>query len=182
MKKLTDEELVSSVQEGDKEAFGEIIERYESQLKAYAFRLTGNHEIVEDIVQEAFLKSYRDIQSFDVKKKFSSWIYRIVHNQSIDMARKHSRTTNLEEFEEIPDTRNLAQEIHEKLDSKEDERKLSEAISQLPPKYRDPIILKYYENKEYEEISDILKFPTGTVGTLISRGKERIRKAIEALA
>jgi RNA polymerase sigma-70 factor (ECF subfamily) len=174
--KKTDEEIIEKVKRGDKEEFGEIIDRYEKLLRSYAYRLVGNPDLVEDIVQEAFIKAYRDIWGFDTGRKFSSWIYRIVHNQAIDQFRKNQKLVNLEEFPEIAENRDLAQEIQEKIDNKKDKERLASAIKLLPEKYKNVIILKYFEEKDYEEISDILRIPVGTVGTLISRAKKKIRE------
>lgn len=181
MTKITDEQLAAQVQGGDNDAFGQLIDRYESALIRYAGCLVGDMDIAEDITQEAFLKSYRDIQGFDKGRKFSSWLYRIVHNEAIDYIRKNKRLVELEEAENVASDEDLHQTSQERLDKPHLKKKLDAAIKKLPIKYRETVILRFYEEKEYDEISDILRIPIGTVGTYISRAKAVLKQHLSEI-
>ncbi len=171
--------IIAQLQSGDKEIFGIIIDRYEGKLVGYATRLIQNHDMAEDAVQEAFMKSYRDIHSFDIRRKFSSWIYRIVHNEAISQVRKVSRNDSLEDVFEIPSGIDVASEISKKLDIKSINREIDLVMKKLSLKYREVVLLRFYEDKTYDEISEILHLPVNTVGTYISRAKKEFKKNLQ---
>lgn len=136
----------------------------------------------EDILQEVFIKTYENLNDFDRDLKFSSWIYRITHNHTISYYRKHkkaSQTLSLEDntvlFERLKSEFNLK----DKLDNKIQKEKISHLLSKLDKKYRDALILKYLEDKDYREISNILKKPMGTIATLLNRAKEKFREILK---
>lgn len=178
LKNLTDEALVAIVLETPN-AFGEVIERYEAKLARYIERLgvrVSDDRL--DVLQEIFIKAYRNLNSFDGSFKFSSWIYRIAHNEAISWYRKQSVRPEghlVADGEEvmllIKDGTEGAEVAFDKdLNASE----LIRALNQLDQKYKEAIILRFFEHKEYDEISDILRIPIGSVGTLISRGKKQL--------
>ena len=177
-KEQTDEELAKLVQQGNSTSFDVLVERYEQKLLRYGNKFLYNYEDVEDAVQEVFLKCYKNIQSFNTKKRFSPWIYRVAHNTFINIIRKNKREP-LSFFD--PDTffaRSIkAKEDTEKKADEHFNRKLTKKyLRKLKPKYREPLILHYIEEKTYKEISDILCIPISTVGVRINRAKELVRK------
>lgn len=177
--KKTDEEIVELVLAGNDELFAEIIRRYQRQLISYTRRLTFNTQAAEDVTQNAFIKTYQNLRSFDSNKKFSSWIYRIAHNEAVNYIRKHRREITTSD-EAWFDTKASTQEsIEETLDKKINNKVLYSALKQLPLKYREPIVLHMLENKSYEEISDILHIPTATVGTRIRRAKAKLKAILK---
>jgi RNA polymerase sigma-70 factor, ECF subfamily len=89
-KKITDNELVEIVRKRDQERYGEIIERYQGKLTAYLYRLIGSREEAQDLLQDVFIKEYKNLNSFDVARKFSSWIYRIAHNEAVNYIKRKS--------------------------------------------------------------------------------------------
>jgi len=178
MIKETDEQLAVRVQNGDKETFGLIIDRYEAALIRYTTRLLGNHESAEDVTQETFLRAYRDIRGFDPHRKFSSWLYRIAHNQAIDTVRKRRGTVILEEAENVASEEDIHHSTRKRLDREHLKNMLDGAIKQIPVKYRETVILRFYEEREYDEIAEILHLPIGTVGTYISRAKIELKKQL----
>ncbi len=181
VEKLTDENL-AMLSLTDSDSFEELIRRYEAKLKRYIRRLLNvNDQDVEDILQDAFIKAYRNLNSFDVKMKFSNWIYRITHNEAISHYRKNKKekgniSIDDEEKKYITDTFEDSLDIHQELESKEKSQEMFSMILSLPEKYKDVIILHYFEDKSYEEISDILKKPAGTIATLINRAKAQLKK------
>ncbi|PIQ78255.1 hypothetical protein COV81_05185 [Candidatus Peregrinibacteria bacterium CG11_big_fil_rev_8_21_14_0_20_41_10] len=179
---LTDEQVVKLVLK-DADLFLELMQRYEGRLLAYINRIinVSNGE-AEDILQEVFIKTYQNLNGFDLNLKFSTWVYRITYNQVISFFRKNKKhTTNLTDKDSealilnIADELNLKQAVAQKIDAK----LIREAISDLDSKYRDVLVLKFLEDKDYNEISDIIKKPVATVGTLINRAKNKIKEALK---
>ena len=168
----TDEQLAKKVQKGSHHAFVEVMHRYEVRLKRYALRLVHDEHTMEDVVQNTFIKTYKNINSFDTKRKFSSWIYRITHNEAMDQLRKHKNELHGFDraiFDNMTDT---TVGVEEKLEIEDIKVMVRELVDQLPLLYKEPIALFFLEEKSYEEISDILRTPINTVGTRISRGKK----------
>ncbi len=172
---LSDNELILLAREGKPEVFGVLMERYEKPLKRYLVRLTGwGEEEVEDILQEAFIKVYRHLNVYDEQMKFSTWVYRITHNQAIDTIRSSQAKPFISSvsLDEIANLVADDEEIEKSLYLKNDLERVQQAIGDLPLQYREVLILRFIEEKSYEEIVDILKKPKGTVATLIARGKK----------
>jgi RNA polymerase sigma-70 factor (ECF subfamily) len=180
----TDEELVKMTLR-EPSSFGYIVERYEEKLKRYAMRLgVKSHEDQQDVLQDIFMKAYVNINSFDTSLSFSSWIYRIAHNESINWYRKHSVRP---EGHMVASGDEIVSLLHSNIDSAEtifdknvNAKEVAKALAAIPEKYKDAIILRYFEGMEYDEISDILKIPKGTVGTLILRGKEKLKSELNS--
>jgi len=179
---LTDEQIALSVQQGDKEKFGILVKRYDSKLSRYGKKFLSRKENIEDIVQDVFINTYQNIQSFDPALKFSPWIYRIAHNAFVNGLKKQSfLPTTYFDFDIL-----LSHQIYEDPDEKErDQQELKKMIEvsldTLDSKYKEIIILHYLEDFSYKEISDILKIPTGTVGVRIKRGKEILKEAYQEI-
>ena len=170
--KLSDEELVRIIRTKDKEAYLEIIRRYQAKLMRYARHLLGDEHKGADVVQESFIKAYVNLNGFDTKKKFSSWIYRIVHNEAINMINKGKKQQPIDDQTEFDSGVNLEDEfIKNELD-----RHAHHCLEKMPTIYKEPLSLFYLEEKSYEEISDILRIPIGTVGTRINRAKIILKK------
>lgn len=166
------------------ENFKEIISLYQNKLGSYIRRKsTVTKEDIEDLLQDIFIKIYLNLRGFDTSLKFSSWAYRIAHNEIISWYRKKKirPQINFEDYEE----ENLIgffkedTDIEKEFDQKIIKEHIKEAIDNLDDKYKDIIILRFLEEKEYEEISDILQIPLGTVSTLIYRGKKELQKFLE---
>lgn len=175
LSQFSDEQLIQEIREGKSELYSEIIRRYQNKLYGYLCRLSNDGTESEDILQNVFIKSYRNLHGFDVGKKFSSWIYRIAHNEAINHIKKNFRNIPLESLEfNLIDNNNLEDEA-DKLILK---KKMENYLENIPVKYREPLILYFFEEKSYEEISDILRIPTSTVGTLIFRGKKMIKNLV----
>lgn len=179
----TDEEIVPQVA-ANKEYFGILMDRYEAPLRRYIRRLgVHNEEDQSDVLQDIFLKTYRNINSFDTKMKFSSWMYRIAHNETISWYRKKQVRPEghlVGDSEEILDfAAGTLEEADVTYDKEINAEVVNKALSLLPDKYRQVLILRFFEHKEYEEISDILQISTGSVGTLLHRGKKQLARVIQ---
>jgi RNA polymerase sigma-70 factor (ECF subfamily) len=179
---LTDEEVAHQAL-ADKEQFALLMERYEAKLARYLERLGVRvREDREDLLQNAFIKAYRNLNSFDPSLSFSSWMYRIAHNEAMSFYRtKRARPQVIlgEEGQllltELKDEHaNTAAVAEERLTAGE----LANGLAQIDAKYRDVLTLRFFEERSYSDISDILEVPVGTVATLIHRAKHALKRAV----
>ena len=175
----TDAEIIEYTRNQNKEYYGYIVDRYESKLLAYVKRLTYNSPEAEDLVQQALVNAYINLNSFEIDNKFSSWIYRIAHNLAINWLKKKKAHISLDQDEVTANKIRDKIDIEKEIINKETGKSIMEAINNLPDKHKKPFILKYFEEKSYEEISYILKISKNTVGTFISRAKKFLQKELE---
>ncbi|MCM3768106.1 RNA polymerase sigma factor SigW [Neobacillus niacini] len=176
---------IKQVIKGDQDAFGEIVEIYKNSVYHLCYRMLGNSHEAEDIAQEAFLRAYVNIKSFNQDLKFSTWLFRIATNLCIDRIRKKkpdyyldaevAGTEGLTMYSQIPSDTELPEKELESLELQETVQK---EILKLPEKYRSAIVLKYIEDLSLNEISEILDLPLGTVKTRIHRGREALRQQL----
>jgi RNA polymerase sigma-70 factor, ECF subfamily len=177
----TDEEIMLRVI-NERELFGCIVERYEEKLLRYIKRLMpGIQEDADDVLQEIFIKAYVNVRGFDPDLKFSSWVYRIAHNEAINWLRKKKtrpQTIELgdEDFQTFAQSSEIAVHTKEHLLSKD---AVARVLALVSEKYRTVLVLRFIEAKSYEEISDILTVPPGTVATLIFRAKKEFSNIYE---
>lgn len=175
IKSLSDEVLVQFVRNKDQELFREIVKRYQDKLLRYASYLVQDESGGADIVQESFIKAFINLHGFNTKKKFSSWIFRIVHNHAINYLKKYKKEVSLENNKWVEQTVKSEENIEDDFEQKKARKMLCLCLKQLPVKYRSVLTLYFFEEKKYEEISDVLRIPVGTVGTQINRGKKMLK-------
>lgn len=166
------------------ENFKYLISEYQNKFSQYIRRRTvASKEDIEDLLQDIFIKIYLNLRGFDTSLKFSSWAYRIAHNEIISWYRKKKirPQLNFEDYEEENLTNYFKDDtdIEKEFDREIIKKHIKEAIENLDERYKDIIILRYLEEKEYEEISDILQIPLGTVSTLIYRGRKEMQKTLQ---
>ena len=175
---LADAELVARALR-DTRAYGEIVRRFEHVLNRYVRRILGGHvQHAEDIVQESFIKAYVNLNGYDRRRPLSPWLYRIAHNETVSFLRKRGAGPLLIAGEDgrlllervLAEDTSFAPQLRES-----DCGSLDRALNDLPPHYREVITLRYLEDKSYDEISDILAMPPGTVATRIRRGLQRLK-------
>ncbi|MDD3480715.1 MAG: sigma-70 family RNA polymerase sigma factor [Patescibacteria group bacterium] len=175
--KYSDEELILYIQNNFGDGFSEVIDRYEKKLLGYITRILKDEDLSEDVLQETFIAAYENINGFDPKRKFSSWIYRIAHNKAINEIRKGKNKVSIDDAPEIASSEGR-EKIEAELGKKEVKKVLEKEIETLPLKYKEIVILRFFEEKSYEEISDILKIPISTVGVRIRRGLAKLKSNI----
>ena len=181
-KDFTDEQIVLMIQKGDKEKFGILMKRYDQKLSRYGQKFLSRKETIEDIVQDVFISTFENINSFKPSLKFSSWIYRIAHNAFINGLKKQEHSPipffDFDTFISHP----IYEDPIEKEREFEEINKLVEiGLDKLKPKYKEAIILHYIEDLSYKEISDILQIPVGTVGIRIMRGREALKDVYQKM-
>lgn len=174
---LKDEEITRMVKKGDKDAFGILVDRYEVKLSRYINRFVFNTNDNDDLLQNVFIKVYQNINSFNDSLRFSPWIYRITHNEIVNYIRK----TKHEIFGIIDWDTILPIDLHsnkwnEEIDKEKLITNLDSIIRTIPEKYKEVIVLFYLEEKDYKDISEILKIPISTVGVRLGRAKQLIKK------
>jgi RNA polymerase sigma-70 factor (ECF subfamily) len=178
----SDEELALLVQNGDKEQFGALMERYESKLVRYGRKFLSDNDNIKDVVQDVFIKTYQNIKSFNTEQKFSSWIYRIAHNTYINLLKKNSRgPLYILDFDTFISYTVVEDPIIKEKDDKEIKEIVDKGLDKLSPKYREIMVLYYLEELSYKEISDILRIPIGTVGIRLKRAKESLKDVYKKL-
>jgi len=175
---MTDEELVIKIRKGDGTLFDELVKRYEQKLLRYVNYLTSGNDIANDVVQDTFIKVYINLNSFKTDLKFSSWIYRIAHNETMNRLRKYNFRMFQLDADFVDRFVQAPENVETQLEREETSKNVTKALNNLPLKYKVPLVLYYMEDKSYDEIGDILKVSTGTVGTLINRGKKRLKDVL----
>lgn len=177
--------IIQDVKKGDQQAFAELVELYKDKVYQISYRMVGNVHEAEDIAQEAFLRAYMNIETYDVDRKFSTWLFRIATNLSIDRLRKKkpdyymdqevegttglTLSSQIAATDELPEDQVITHELQDWIQAE---------ILNLPSKYRSAIILKYIEDLSLKEIGDVLDLPIATVKTRIHRGREALRKRL----
>jgi len=176
----TDEQLVV-LSLKNQEYYWCLMTRYEDKLLHYILKISNfGREDAEDILQEVFIKVYENLNDFDTSWKFSNWIYRITHNITISAYRKKKVNPQLVSWDYeglnnlIESTSNIEKDAFQNLSYES----ILKIISRLPLKYKEVLILKFMENKDYQEISDILHKPMGTIATLIRRAKKVLQQEL----
>jgi RNA polymerase sigma-70 factor (ECF subfamily) len=182
MTEQTDEELAGQVQSGNKAVFSQLITRYEEKLTRYARRFLSDSEDVRDVVQDIFIKTYVNIQAFDNDRRFSPWIYRIAHNELVNVYKKRKRERlSYVDLEVVFPFLRAKEKTDTEVRDAETKKLLEHGLEKINPKYREALVLFYFEELSYQDIADILKIPIATVGVWIKRGKDALKKHLSPL-
>lgn len=175
----TDEQLAARVQAGEKDAFGEIVDRYEEKLLRYGRKFLSRQEDIEDIVQDAFVSAYQNMQSFDTAQRLSPWLYRIAHNAFVNALRRTSRAPIAVDWDALVSHPAYDDPAEGERDQRDMRALLDRGLERLAPKYREVLALYYFEELSYKDIAEVLRVPQGTVGIRLMRAKEALRAALE---
>ncbi len=161
MEPRSDLELVEEVRNGRRQAFTELMRRYQQRVYWAARRMVGSHEEADDIAQETFIKAYLGLGEFRGDSSFFTWLYRIAINLSLNAIRKRQLVSYLRQSDIVNALFPAASDPERELVAKETESRLQKAVSALPEKQRAVFVLRYYEELSYDEISEILKTSVG---------------------
>lgn len=183
---LEDDVLVQEAREGDEQSYKRLVNKYERALYYHILKMVKDKEQVEDLVQEAFVKAFDNLESYNTNYAFSTWLYRIATNHTIDYLRKKKlqtlsidkpRKTKSGEMEmQLEDH---SAQTDRSIIRKQRQNIVQDAIDELPVKYRKVIRLRHMEEKSYQEISEELGKPLGTVKAHIFRAREMLYKSLK---
>ncbi len=170
-KALSEREIIILVKKGKKEAYQAIVERYMKRAYYIALGFVRNPQDALDISQEAFIKAFRRIKSFDVERPFFPWFYKLMKNFCLDHLKRRSR------IQEVPlEEGRVLKEEHEDREMKE---VLWKGIESLPVEQREVIILRYFQQLSYQEISEVMEKPVGTVMSSLFYAKKKLKETIK---
>ena len=182
---LTDAAFVAKARAGDSDAYRVLVERHSRALFRLAFRMTGNESDAEDVVQESFMRAYRQLAKFDDRASFGTWIYRIASNCALDLVRSRKRrsehlapndpdmddpTLNLPALDPTPERSALSTEVRERV---------TEAMNDLSPTERTAFVLRHFEGMCIEDVSRVLECQPGAAKHSVFRAVQKLRRALE---
>jgi len=180
--KKSELEIISKAKKGDQEAFSKLLDKYKGAIYSVIYKMVRNKQDAEDLVQETFIKAFASLSTFNEEYAFSTWLFKIATNNCIDYLRKKKLKTlsidkpleskNGELFIELSDEKETPEK---EIINKEKQNIINIAIDSLPSIYRNAIILRHKKDKSYEEISNILNIPIGTVKARIFRAREILK-------
>ncbi|MGE0102585.1 MAG: RNA polymerase sigma factor [Blastocatellales bacterium] len=191
VEEMDDHSLLAATRSGDEAAFQEIVRRYRNQITNYVYRLLDDYDRAVDLAQETFVRVYMNVERYQATYNFSTYIYRIAHNLAISELRQRKRRRLIplptffsdkdsDEIEvDLPDQHQVAAD--DAMISDERRQAVAKAIASLPDKYRAPLVLCDLEEKSYEEISDVLGLPVGTVKSRINRARNLLKEKLKDL-
>jgi RNA polymerase sigma factor (sigma-70 family) len=161
MMEKPDLELIQDVRNGKREAFTELMRRYQERVYWVSRRIVGSHEEADDVAQEAFIKAYTSLGDFRGDSSFYTWVYRIAVNLSLNAVRKRQVLNYLQDSTLLRRIFPLEEDPEKAVEARELETRLEQAVARLPEKQRAVFALRYYEELTYEEIAKILKTSVG---------------------
>jgi RNA polymerase sigma-70 factor, ECF subfamily len=187
-----DQDLVALAQQGSEKAYRELLSRYQRPVFSVIFRMVRDRERAEDLAQETFVRVFNNIDRYDPRYRFSSWIFKIATNLTIDAIRRREVETvsidgsrnalTPDQIEATSITLVSPDENPEQLlEARQLGAEIGDAIGRLRPEYRAAILLRHVEGREYQEIAEILSLPLGTVKTYIHRGRNELRESLQHL-
>jgi RNA polymerase sigma-70 factor, ECF subfamily len=182
----TDEALVRAVLSGDRDRFELLVERYQTRLVNYLYRMVRNLEEAHDLTQEVFIRVYQALDRYDSQYRFSTWLFRVAQNAAIDVIRKRRiqlvpLTRRADEGSdatvdlELPDGQPSALDS---LQGRELDASIRAAIDTLPWEYRELILLRHYGELAYEEIAEVKAMPLGTVKNKLFRARQMLKQQL----
>jgi len=184
----SEEALIKQALEGDQKAYQLLFEANKQAIYHIIVKIVRNTEEAQDLVQETFIKAFSSLTSYNPTYRFTTWLYKIAANSSIDYIRKRRiQTYSLDQPIETKDGQvsievpDMSYHPERDLSAKRQNISITEAIESLPEKYRDVIIKRHQEDKSYEEIAALLHVPVGTVKARIFRARELLKKKLKSL-
>ncbi len=181
---ITDERLVELALDGDEDAFGTLVRRYQRRLTAFLSQLVGDLELARELSQEAFVRAWSALERFNPQYRFSTWLFRIAHNLGIDqLRRRRLQTVSLHRTDSDGDEVEMVVTDHNKdplghLENSALASELREVIDGLRPEYRELVLLRHFGGLSYQEIADFKGMPLGTVKNKLFRAHSVLRKAL----
>lgn len=162
--------LISHSQDGDREAFGELVRLHHKGTINVVYRMCGNASLAEDAAQTAFIRAWQHISGYQPRSSFRSWLYRIAVNAALDMLRHEKPAVNIDE---LPDSAD-AEKLEDCIVSQERIQRVRQAVQSLPEASRVVLLLREYEGLSYQEMADALDISIGTGMSRFNYGRKRL--------
>lgn len=175
---ISEELMLAACQQGDRDAFRQLVETYQDKVFSIAvYSFGGDEAAANDVTQQVFLKLMTTIRQFRGDSAFTTWLYRLVVNACVDEQRKRRRFLSFEDWLPVtkPEDRNVPEQLYAKVELAES---VQQAIKDLSPKLRMPILLKYVEGMSYDEIANVLECSKGTVASRLNRGHQKLARKL----
>ena len=169
--------IVHRAQQGDAEAFGQLVEAYQGQVYRLALRMGLSPADAEEAAQEAFIAAWRGLPRFRGDSRFSTWLYQLATHAAINLMRREKKYKDSADVEDavLPDT---AESPQEEIERREKQETVQRALQALSPQGREILLLRYQAELGYEEIAAVLGLPNGTVKSRINRAKAQLKEAL----
>lgn len=192
LEQADDRDLVTRALEGRESAYRELLRRFRRPVFSIIYRMVRDRTVAEDLAQETFVKAFNNLDSYNPSYKFSSWLFKIANNHTIDhLRRARLKTVSIHgsphaaDADEAEETRitleSTGESPEEELMARELGGEIEGAIAQLRPEYRTAILLRHVEGRAYEEIAEIMDVPIGTVKTFIHRARSELKELLKHL-
>ena len=173
--------LIEKAAHGDHHAFSRLFHQYKDMVYRVVYRLLGNSEEAGDAVQQTFIELHKSLPGYEGKAKFSTWLYRIAVNVSIQHFRKHRTHHRDQDYFIDPETMAAAPSDATSMERKELRKKIEEALASIHIRKRTVVVLHDIENRTMEEISEIINVPVGTIKSRLFYGRDELKKKLEKL-
>lgn len=181
---VEDEQLVTASQEGDQQAFAQLVQRHQRRVFSLVYRMLQHYDETCEVTQEAFLAAWQGLPTFRGDARFSTWLYRIAYNCSLKQLEQRKRDLALQasiRSEQAMIPTGEQEPIDARLEVRARQEFVQEELSKLPAKYRIVLILRHLQDMSYEEMAESLKIPIGTIKTHLFRARNLLKERLEAL-
>ena len=178
-------ELITKAREGDRDSFSVLVERYQRRVVGVALAVVHNQDDALELAQETFVRAFENLKNFESRSSFSTWLYRIAANLSIDFWRREGRYHVLRGEDAENELRRLPSregDSYRAASRTELGKKLQDALEELTPEHRAVVLLREVEGLSYDEISDLLQCPRGTVMSRLHYARNRLRSILKDFA
>jgi len=182
---MTEKDLIQKAKSGDQDAFEQLVLAHQNKVYTICVHMVTDREEAADLAQEAFLKAWRNLSSFQGESSFATWMHRLTTNVCLDYLRKQSRRQNISTAVSLDDEdsgwtepADHSQDPQVHLEREERKRALTRALQELPEHHRRPLIMREVSGMSYQEIADALDTDLGTIKSRIARARERLRKIL----
>jgi len=170
----TELELITQAQQGDRQAFGELVRRHREGVVNVVYRMCGDANLAEDAAQEAFIRAWQHLPGYRPRSPFRNWVYRIATNVALDMLRRERETVDIDALSLAASDRGPEATV----EGRERGEQVRQAVLALPPASRAVLVLREYEGLSYREIADMLGIPIGTVMSRLNYARNRLRESL----
>jgi RNA polymerase sigma-70 factor (ECF subfamily) len=174
-----DQALIERCRAGDNRAFNDLINRYKRQVFALIFRLLHNQPDAEDVAQETFIKAYRSFDSYNPSYPFITWLFKIAHNSAIDFLRaRKPESISIQDEENPIEIETTDNPLEKKIEAVSQQELIEKVLDTLPPIYREVLVMRHQQELSYDEISQSLNIPSGTVKIRLFRARDIMKQKL----